>query len=95
MDKPMAMSQKDAPNPLQQVDRLYEQLVSHYGDAADREIRAASKLLLVALEKFQQHGGPAWINLVEEYVALLEKNPNKFKRIIKCQRYPGMPQPAD
>ncbi len=67
MDKPMAMSQKDAPNPLQQMDRLYEQLVSHYGDATDREIRAASKLLLVALEKFQQHGGPGWINLVEEY----------------------------
>jgi uncharacterized protein YutE (UPF0331/DUF86 family) len=52
---------KDEANPLQKVDRFYAELVSHYGDADDREIRAASKLLLVALEKFRCQWG-AWLD---------------------------------
>ena len=80
------------PNPLQRVDRLYDDLVAHYDNAIDAEIRAASKLLIVALEKLQRHGGPGWENLVDEYLALIKEDPEKFKRIIDCQRYPGRPQ---
>lgn len=79
-------------NPLQSVDRFYAELVSHYGNAEDREIRAAAKLLLVALEKFRSHGGPGWRRLVDEYLALLDEDPEKYDRIIKCQRYPGRSQ---
>ena len=88
-------SQKDEDNPLQKVDRFYAELVSHYGDAHDREIRAAAKLLLVALESFQRHGGPGWRRLVHEYLTLMDENPEKFDRVIKCQRYPGRPQRSD
>lgn len=84
--------QKDEANPLQQVDRFYAELVSNYGDADDREIRVAAKLLLVALESFRCHGGPGWRKLVDEYLTLVDENPEKFDRIIKCQRYPGRPQ---
>lgn len=80
-------------NPLQQVDHLYSQLVAHYGDGEDGRIRAASKLLIVALEKFKRHGGPDWLRLVNEYLALAVENPGKFDRIIRCQRHPGKPQP--
>jgi hypothetical protein len=65
------------------------------GDAEDREIRAAAKFLLVALESFRRHGGPSWRRLVEEYLTLVDENPEKFDRIIKCQRYPGRPQRSD
>ena len=88
-------TQRDEANPLQRVDRFYDELVSHYGDVQDREIRAASKLLLVALEKFRRHGGPGWKKLVDEYLALMDKDPDKFDRIIMCQRYPGIPQPSE
>lgn len=79
-------------NPLQKVDQLYEELVSHYDQAQDAEIRAASKLLIVALEKIQRFGGPDWEHLVTEYLTLIKENPQKFERIVKCQRYPGRPQ---
>lgn len=80
-------------NPLQQVDQLYSQLVAHYGDGEDARIRAASKLLIVALEKFKCHGGPDWVRLVHEYLSLAAENPGKFDRIIRCQRHPGKPRP--
>ena len=87
--------QQGEDNPLQKVDRFYAELVSHYGDADDREIRAAAKLLLVALESFRRHGGPGWRRLVEEYLTLMDENPEKFDRVIRCQRYPGRPQRSD
>lgn len=73
-------------NPLQRVDQLYEELVAHYGDAEDRNIRAAAKLLLVALEKFQLHAGPDWVKLVNEYLCLVADNPQKARRVMNCQR---------
>ncbi|BBO82166.1 hypothetical protein [Desulfosarcina ovata] len=79
-------------NPLQKVDQLYAELVSHYDNAKDGEIRAAAKLLIVALEKLQHHGGPDWMCLVNEYIALINDNPRKFDRIIRSQRYPGTSQ---
>lgn len=76
----------DETNPLQKVDRLYEELVAHYDEAEDRNLRAAAKLLLVALEKFRQHAGPDWIDLVNEYLALVQKDPQKARRVMRCHR---------
>lgn len=81
-------------NPLQKVDRIYNELVAHYGSAPNRELRAASKLLLVALEKFRVYGGADWIQLVGEYLALVDQNPDKFKRILISQRPSGSSQAA-
>ncbi|GAB6906837.1 hypothetical protein DESC_940028 [Desulfosarcina cetonica] len=79
-------------NPLQQVDQLYSQLVAHYGDVENARIRAASKLLIVALEKFKCHGGPDWLRLINEYLALAVEDPGKFDRIIRYQRNSGKPR---
>lgn len=39
--------------PLEKVEDLYEELVNWYGAGTDREIRAASKLLMIALLKLK------------------------------------------
>ena len=72
--------------PLEKAEALYEELVAHYGEGEDREIRAAAKLLLVALAKFKQHGGPRGIALAEEYLDLLKPDPDKFERILHSNR---------
>jgi hypothetical protein len=72
-------------NPLEKVEALYEELVAHYGDGEDRELRAAAKFLLVGLGKFREHGGERGIQLVDEYVALLKRDPEKLDRILKTQ----------
>ena len=46
--------------PLEEVEALYQELVDWYDDGADREIRAASKLLMVALLKLKEHGEFGW-----------------------------------
>jgi hypothetical protein len=76
-------------NPLQQVDLLYEALVADYGLGKDRELRAAAKLLVVALEKFREYGGPDWSAKIEEYVSMIRENPEKFDRILHNQRRPA------
>jgi hypothetical protein len=74
--------------PLKKVEAFYGELVDHYGSGDDREIRAASKLLLVALDVFRRHGGSHWMSLVDEYVMLIKRHPQKFDRIMKIQRGP-------
>jgi hypothetical protein len=49
--------------PLEKVEALYQELVAWYGEGSDREIRAASKLLMVALLKLEStgdSGGKEW-----------------------------------
>jgi hypothetical protein len=72
--------------PLEKVELLYDELVAHYGAGEDREIRAASKLLLVALDKFREHGGNGWTALLDEYIVMVKENPDKFAKTIKTQR---------
>jgi hypothetical protein len=74
--------------PLAMVDRLYQELLDHYGPGADAEMRAAAKLLLVALEKFRRHGGPQWQQLLAEYVEMARDEPERFRRILDVQRQP-------
>jgi hypothetical protein len=72
--------------PLDKVEVLYRDLVHAYGEGEDREIRAAAKLLMVALLNFKKHGGPQWMELIQEYLHILEKRPDKFERIINANR---------
>jgi hypothetical protein len=68
--------------PLEKVEALYEELVTHYGEGEERELRAAAKLLLVALDKFKACNGQRGIELAEEYLDLIKHNPEKFERIL-------------
>ncbi|MGY6278083.1 hypothetical protein [Methylomonas sp. MgM2] len=72
--------------PLEKTEAFFNDLVAHYGEGDDREIRAASKLMLVALAKFKEHGGPNGINLADEYLNLAKNDPEKFERILQSNR---------
>ncbi|MFY0658370.1 hypothetical protein [Neptunomonas phycophila] len=72
--------------PLDKTEQFYQNLLSHYANGDDKELRAASKLLLVALEKFQCHGGPAWYALMYEYINIAIHEPEKFELILQQNR---------
>ena len=75
--------------PLDKVEALFNELVIHYGEGEEREIRAAAKLLLVGLDKFKKYGGPNWPGLLDEYVAMLKHEPEKFERVLQSNRSVG------
>jgi hypothetical protein len=75
-----------AMTPLEKVEALYQELVDGYGEGADREARAASKLLMVALLKLKEHGGFGWQGLVEDYVLMLRNDPERYARILEANR---------
>lgn len=72
--------------PLEKVEALYDELADSYHEGEDREIRAASKLLMVALAKMKEHGGFGWQGLIEEYLITLNKNPQKFMDMMDSNR---------
>jgi hypothetical protein len=72
--------------PLTQIEALFEELVKHYGDGDDRELRVAAKMLMVALDRFRQYGGGGWPNLVREYTSIAMNDPDKFERILIANR---------
>lgn len=76
----------DVKTPLERVERLYAELVDHYADGDQRELRAAAKILLVALWKFREHGGAQWQSLLDEYVDALKQDPVKFERMLDSNR---------
>jgi hypothetical protein len=76
----------DAKTPMERVEQLYIELVAHYGDGEQRELRAAAKILLVALSKFREHGGTHWQSLLDEYVNALKHDPIKFERMLESNR---------
>lgn len=73
-------------SPIERVEALYQDLVQHYGDGDQRELRAAAKLLLVALAQFRAHGGPDWPRLLDEYVALIKTDPTRFEQLLASNR---------
>jgi len=77
---------QDQQPPVERVEALYSQLVAHYGDGDKRELRAAAKILLVALAKFREHGGPQWAELLDEYVQVLKQDPQRFQRMLESNR---------
>lgn len=72
--------------PLEQVEALYHELVAHYGTGEQCEMRAAAKLLLVALAKFREHGGPDWARILDEYLHVLKTDPARFQRMLESNR---------
>ncbi|MEY6431536.1 hypothetical protein ABC977_03835 [Thioalkalicoccus limnaeus] len=82
------MKMVDAPTttPLERVEALYRELVAWYGEGSEREIRAASKLLVVALFELKTHGGPGWRTLVDDLIQTLERDPARFERMLEAHR---------
>jgi hypothetical protein len=76
----------DPRTPMERVEVFYAELVAHYGDGDARELRAAAKMLLVALAKFRQHGGPQWQQLLDEYVSAAKFDPERFERMLESNR---------
>lgn len=72
--------------PLEKVEALYAELVEWYGEGADRETRAASKLLMIALLKLKEHDGFGWHALVDEYLLMLKNDPERFERMLDANR---------
>lgn len=75
--------------PLERVERLYDDLVAHYHEGDQRELRAAVKLLLVALDRLRRHGGPGWDELLDEYVQAAKHDPERLRRMLEGNR--GVP----
>lgn len=81
--------------PLERAEALYGELVAHYCGAPDAEMRAAAKLLLVAIAELKRHGGADFRRIVYEYVALAERDPERFERILRASRSDAGAQPPD
>jgi hypothetical protein len=77
------MTQKHL-SPTDRVEALFHELVAHYGSGDDRELRAAAKLLLVALDRFRAYGGAGWEGLLNEYIQILKHDPERFKQMLKA-----------
>jgi hypothetical protein len=72
--------------PLERTEALYRELVLHYHEAEDAEVRAAAKLLMVAIAELRRHGGPGWPDLIEEYLRIARQDPERFDRMLKGNR---------
>jgi hypothetical protein len=72
--------------PLERVEIFYRELVEHYHEANDAELRAAAKLLLVAIAEFKRHGGEEWRRLLDEYVHIAKNDPARFERMVQGNR---------
>ena len=72
--------------PMVQIESLFEELVAHYGDGDDRELRVAAKMLMVALDQFRRHGGGGWASLVREYTSIAVNDREKFELILRANR---------
>ena len=75
-----------ASSPLERVERLYLDLVAHYGGGEQRERRAAAKLLIVALARLSEHDPDGWEALVGEYVEICRERPDELARILDGNR---------
>jgi hypothetical protein len=83
---PAANEPLNTMTPLEKAEALYEDLVRAYDDGNDRELRAAAKLLMVALDRIRTHGGDDWQHLVDSYLDILAGDPERFHRMLESQR---------
>lgn len=72
--------------PLEKIESLYNELVDWYGQADQKEIRVAAKLMMVSLDKFAAYKPHSWHDLVMEYVDILRTDPERFQKIIESNR---------
>lgn len=70
-------------SPTERVDALYLDLCRHYEGGADKELRAAAKLLLVALARLREHGGDNWDVTLDAYVKIAKNRPDKLAAILQ------------
>ncbi len=80
--------------PMERVEALYRELVVHYHEAPDAQVRAATKLLLVAIAELKCNGGLGWAGLVRDYIAIAERDPERFSRILAANRSDREPSPG-
>lgn len=81
--------------PLERVEDLFRGLVAHYHEAQDAEVRAAAKLLLVAIAELKRHGGAGWAAIVYDYMAIAERDPERFDRILRGNRSDDSASPTE
>lgn len=72
--------------PMEQIESLFDELVKRYGEGEDRELRVAAKMLMIVLDRFRQHGGSGWPNLLREYTHIAVNDPEQFERILRSNR---------
>jgi hypothetical protein len=83
---PVIVEKATEKTPLEKVEMLYEELVDWYGEGTDREVRAASKLLMIALLKLKEHDADGWQGLIEEYIHMLKDNPERYQRVLEANK---------
>ena len=74
------------PSPIERVEALYLDLVAHYGRGEERERRAATKLLSVALARLAENDPDGWLRTVEEFVTMARVEPERFARVLEGGR---------
>ena len=72
--------------PMVRIESLFEELVAHYGEGDDRELRVAAKMLMVSLDRFRRHGGGEWSSLVREYMSIAVHDEARFERMLEANR---------
>ncbi len=83
----MGSSSSRRSSPTERANALYLDLCSHYEGGDDKEVRAASKMLMVALARLREHGGANWDVTLDAYVKVAKNRPEKLDRILqKCNR---------
>lgn len=78
----MNPSSSSRQSPTERVDALYLDLCRHYEGDKNKEVRAAAKLLLVALVRLREHGGENWDLTLDAYVDIAKRRPDKLARIL-------------
>lgn len=73
--------------PMERIESLFDELITHYGEGDDRELRVAAKMLMVSIDRFRRHGGHDWPNLVREYTSIALDDEEKFERILRANRH--------
>jgi len=81
--------------PLERTEALYKELIGWYGNGSDKELRAASKLLMVALDRLRAHAGDDWQSLVRSYMVILAEDPERFRKMLDSQRGESKTDPEE
>ncbi|ASJ70966.1 hypothetical protein [Granulosicoccus antarcticus] len=79
----MGVSTASKLSPTERADALYLDLCKHYEGGSDKEVRAAAKLLLVALARLREHGGAHWDVTLDAYVKIAKSRPDKLAAILQ------------
>jgi hypothetical protein len=79
------MTQQDR-TPMEQIESLCKELVTHYGGGEDPQLLVAAKMLIVALDQFRRYGGRERSNQVQEYLSIAVHESGNYERILQANR---------